>query len=412
MSDEDEVADGDEGPEAAAVGAPTEEAAEEATEEEAILAMGELEETEPPLEPHPRPPRSRLSRFRLQEQLDVLEKSMEPEFAALWPNRGLRTSFPLLCDSLDGYRNYLYVIAGGSRMGKSTMLLQTAYDLVRMHEDARVLYLSLDQPVRDTQLRLVGMAGQVNIDYLVDPDPDKDKKYERKKRKGLQAIRRLRNRLFVVDESEGAIDLDEVRAMVDELRTERSDGPLFVFIDPIYKIRVDGLQAGTTLDELTGFLSRELKTMCMEQRCGVVVSTRLDRGAGAERPLLTDLEEQSVLLYEAAAVMLLYFDAANDGSTPFLEWEWGTDDMMVPIFELDVAKNKMGPAAGRLFYRFYQSFARFKECSDLEVDNFRRMLQNLRRHSGEEISKEPEVPKIEDVSATLPAPPPASTEDS
>lgn len=398
--DEDEGAEERTGADAA-VGAPH--------EEEGILAMGDLEETELPPAPHPRPPRSRLSRFRLQEQLDALEKSLEPEYANLWPNRGLRTSFPLLCDSLDGFRNYLYVVAGGSRMGKSTLLLQTAYDLVRMHEDTRVLYLSLDQPVRDTQLRLVGMAGQCHLEYLVDPDPAKDAQYARKKRKGLQAIRRLRERMFIVDESEGAIDLAEVRAMIEEMRTERPDGPIFVVIDPIYKIRVDGLPASATLDDLTGYLARELKTICMEHRCGVVVSTRLDRGAGAQRPVLSDMEEQSVLLYEAAAVLLLYFDAANDGSTPFLEWEWGTDDMMVPIFELDVAKNKMGPAAGRLFYRFYQSFARFKECSDLEVDNFRRMLQNLRRHSGEEIHKEPEVPKIEDVSVTLPAPPPETT---
>jgi replicative DNA helicase len=303
VSAEDEVAEG-EGEEAAAIAAPPEEETSR-EEDEGILSMGDLEETEPPLEPHPRPPRSRLSRFRLQEQLDALEKSLEPEFAALWPNRGLRTSFPLLCDSLDGFRNYLYVVAGGSRMGKSTMCLQIAYDLVRMHEDARVLYLSLDQPVRDTQLRLVGMAGQCHLQYLADPDPEKDKKYERKKRKGLQAIRRLRERMFIVDESEGAIDIDEIRAMVEELRTERSDGPLFLVIDPIYKIRVDGLPVSASLDDITGFLARELKTIAMEHRCGVIVSTRLDRGAGEERPLLSDLEEQSGLLYEAAAVMLL-----------------------------------------------------------------------------------------------------------
>lgn len=352
-----------------------------------------------------RPAKSRLELFRLEDQMHDFELSLDPETAGQWPNRGVYTTFPLLSQGLDGFRNYLYVFAGASRMGKSTLLLQIAYDLLRLEETSRVLFLSLDQPVRDMQLRLVALAGQCHLDFLAHPTLDGEAKYLKKKRRGLKAVSRLRDRLFLVDESHGAIDLEELRLMVSELR-EGWDGPLFVFVDPIFKLRTHLSTVQSTLDERTGYLAGELKTLAMKERAGILVSTRLDRGAGAGRPELRDLEEQTSLLYEAAAVGLLYCEASNDGNTPFMEWEWGTDDMMVPIFELDLAKNKMGEATGRLFYRFYQSYSRFKECSELEVDNFRRMLENLQRHSGEDQNKDPQLPRIEDVSAALPEPPP------
>jgi replicative DNA helicase len=348
--------------------------------------------------------RSRLQFFDLEEQLQEFEFSLDSEQAVRWPNRGLYTTFPQLSQGLDGFRNYLYLFAGGSRMGKSTFLLQLAYDLLRLREDCRVLFLSLDQPVRDLHLRMVAMAGQCHLDFLSNPTVEGEEKYLKKKRKGLKLVSRLKDRLHLVDESHGAMDMDEIRLMVTELR-EGFDGPLFVVVDPIFKIRSHLTLQQTSLDERTGFLAAELKTLAMQKKVGILASTRLQRGAGARRPELRDLEEQSSLLYEAAAVCLLYCDASNDGNTPFLEWEWGTDDLMVPIFELDVVKNKMGPAVGRLFYRFYQSYSRFKECSELEVDNFRRMLENLERHSGEDESKEPNLLRIEDVSAALPDPP-------
>lgn len=351
-----------------------------------------------------RPPRkskpSRLALSDLGGQLDELELSLAPENAGRWPWRGLGTAFPLMTSALDGFRNYLYVFAGGSRMGKSTLLLQLAYDMLRLDETARALFVSLDQPVRDMQLRLVGMAGQCHLDYLLDPDPSREERYEKKKTAGLERVRALGGRLHLVDESQGAVSIDELEEMVAELR-QGDDGPLMVFVDPVFKLRTQ-LPPAADLDERTGHLAARLKTLCMKERVGVLVSTRLQSGAGSRRPELQDLEEQASLMYEAAGIMLLYADAVNDGDTPFLEWEWGTDDLMVPIFELDLVKNKMGAATGRLFYRFYQSFSKFKECSELEVDNFRRMLENLRRHSGESEARELELPRVEDVSGALP----------
>ena len=152
-----------------------------------------------------------------------------------------------------------------------------------------------------------------------------------------------------------------------------------VVIDPIYKVRT-----GARREDETGasmeVLARDLSTLATSEDVAILATTRLARGAGQTRPQLVDLEDQPALLYAANVVMLLYCEFFVNGNTPYLEWEWGTDDVMVPIFEMHVAKNRMGPFSGRLYYRFYNSYNKFKECSQLEIDNYDRMLGNLKTH--------------------------------
>lgn len=343
---------------------------------------------------------SRLDRFRLSGGLEELEGTVDPRLANQWPHRGLTTGFPLLTQALDGYRNHLYVAAGGSRMGKTTLLLQHAYDFLRFSPEARVVFVGLDQPRRDMFVKLVAMAGQCSADYLVNPTPDREEKYEKKKQRGLARIQEIKDRLWLVDEGDGAIRLEDLAELTSELRAG-AEGPLFLVIDPLFKLRCREVPFSAPLGERVAYLAGELKTLCLQQRVGVLLSTRLDTGSGRSRPVLADLEGQSALLYEAAAVLLLYNDAANDAQSPFLEWEWGSDDTMVPVIEMLVAKNKMGAFSGRLFYRFYQSLSMFRECSRLETENFNRMLENLERHSEDGPDKK-DVPMqvVEDVSAT------------
>lgn len=345
-----------------------------------------------------KPPRERsIHDYRLDNQLSEIEVMLDGEEAYRWPTRGREVAFPILSEGLGGFRNSLYVVAGATRMGKSTFLLQLAFDLVRLHEDSRVVYFSLDQPRRDVQLRLLAMAGQCHLDYLVRPEREKELQYEKKKLRGLKTMGRIKDRIYLVDESKGPISLQDLEKMVEDLREEDRTTPLFLVIDPIYKIRDSQFRA-SGFDQKTGHLAGELKTMAFRHKAGILVSTRLDGSAGRHRPTLLDLEDQSLLCYEADSVLLMHAEAAHDARTPFLEWEWGTDDTMVPIYEVLVAKNKMGAFSDRLFYRFYQSYSKFKECSQLENENFRRMLDNLLEHSGEG-TKEFKLPHVEDISS-------------
>ncbi len=322
----------------------------------------------------------KLDQFKLEEQLAELEEALLPGAELGWPQIGVTLSqFPLLSESLDGFRNSLYVLAGASRMGKTAFALELLVDVLLNDENAHGIYVTLEQSARDLNIRLVGQCGEVHMEYLLNPQKEGASKYEDRKVKGLQLANELRGRLTIVDESLGAIRFEDVKSLVEQAR-EEFDGPLFLVIDPLFKMRL-GSEVDLDQEKQSAALARELKTLCMSHKIGTVVTTGVAGAAGKRRPELADLEGQSGLLYDAQVILMLYCDYFNNADTTFLEWEWGTDDLMVPIFELNVAKNKMGAFSGRIYYRFFNSFSKFRECAQLEIDNYNKMLYNLRVHN-------------------------------
>jgi len=325
----------------------------------------------------------KLSSFQLKEQLSQLEATLNDTDKALWPYRGVGLrDFPILTEALDNLHNSLYVLAGATRMGKTAFAIQMAADILKNDDEARVIYFSLDQPARELNIRLVGMCGEVNLEYLTNPTKNGFEKYEDKKIKGLETASSFSGRFTIVDESEGGLSLSDVISVVEEVR-EDFDGPLFIVVDPLVKLRSEvEMTQGAKLHLAS--LSRELKTLAMKENVGIIVTTGVQGAAGSKRPQLSDLEEQSALLYDAQVIMLIYCDYFNNADTSYIEWEWGTDDLMVPIFELNVVKNKMAGFAGRLYYRFYNSFSKFKECAQIECENYDKMLFNLRVHDDDD----------------------------
>lgn len=326
-----------------------------------------------------RRPRLLLTSYSLERQLDRLEDGRS---SFKWPHVGLSCGFPLLSEHLGGFQDALYVVAGASRMGKSTFALQLIFQALVDSPEAHALFLSLDQPARELNARLVAMAGNVPVEYALRPDPELSEKYEDARQQGLETLLGMKKRLTIIDESLGAIGLSDLNSFISQKR-RRFDGPLLLALDPIFKLRTPKggpEDYGQRVEQLC----QELKTLCTSHEVGVLATTRLSRGAGLRRPTLADLEEQPAILYEARSILLFYCDFFNDGSTPFLEWQWGTEDVEVPIFEVNVAKNKMGSFSGRLYFRFFNSRSRFKECHQLEIDNYDKMLLNLESSDAED----------------------------
>jgi replicative DNA helicase len=329
------------------------------------------------MEEKPRRPRLLVSAFDLEKQLRRLSESTLGPDRGKWPYTGLATGFPMMDGKIDGLRNNIYVLASAARMGKTTFALQMATDVLIKNPDAHVIFISLDQPARELNVRLVAMLGECHTNYVQNPSAAGVEKYDHKRQKGLSRALKLRERLTIVDESLGSLRLSDLTSFIRQ-KKGRKNPPLVVFLDPYYKIRTEHFTGG--LSKESEYLMTELKTLANTEEVAIVATTRLASGAGLRRPSLVDLDEQPGVVYDAHVVTLLYCDFMQNNETPFLDWEWGTDDVMVPIFELEIAKNKMGAFSGRMWYRFYTSFSKFKECSELEMDNYNRMLKNLRAH--------------------------------
>ncbi|HOT27694.1 MAG TPA: DnaB-like helicase C-terminal domain-containing protein [Candidatus Ozemobacteraceae bacterium] len=289
---------------------------------------------------------------------------------------GYETDFPILQERLNGIQKQFYLVTGGVGMGKSTFVTQLAWDLAASNPELTVLYFSLDLNRLDVTAKLVAHASDVPIDYVKNPYLA-NVAFEQRRQDGLAKVAEMRERLLIIDEGNGRIFLDDVRKLVKRTKLERG-GDVAVIIDPIFKIHIKNDRLN--FNERCNLLSAELKTISAVEGVTLIATAGLPKAISNRRPVREDLEEIMGLLYDPYVVMFLYCDYLNDFETPFLEWEWGKDNFMIPISELLIAKNKMGAINSRIFFRYYESYSRFRECAPQEVENYNAMIENLEKY--------------------------------
>ncbi|RCK78138.1 MAG: Replicative DNA helicase (DnaB) [Candidatus Ozemobacter sibiricus] len=297
---------------------------------------------------------------------------------------GFDTNFPLLQERLNGIQKEFYLITGGVGMGKSTFCTQLAWDLVNLNPSLTVLFFSLDMNRLDVTAKIVAQAQEIPIDYVKNPFMP-NAEFEKKRLEGLELVERRQERLMIVDESGGRIFLDDIKKLVKRVRLERG-GDLAVIIDPLFKIHLRDERI--SFFEKCNQLSSELKSLCAAERVTLIATAGLPKAISHRRPRREDLQEIMGLLYDPYVIFFLYCDYLNDFETPFLEWEWGKDNFMIPISELHLAKNKMGVANTRIFYRYFEAYAKYKECAPQEVENYTAMIENLQKFKEDKALKE------------------------
>lgn len=296
---------------------------------------------------------------------------------------GYETNFPIFQERLSGVQKDFYLITGGVGMGKSTFVTQLAWDLAIMNPELTVLFFSLDLNRIDISAKLVAQTAEVPIDYVKNPYLT-NLNFEKKRQDGLTRVSEMRDRFYIVDESNGRIFLDDIKKLVKRAKLENS-GEVAVVIDPIFKIHLKHDQMNFT--DKCNLLSAELKSLSAAEGVSVIATAGLPKAISNRRPVREDLEEIMGLLYDPYVVFFIYCDYLNDFETPFLEWQWGKDNFLIPISEVNLIKNKMGGINSRIFYRFYESYSKFKECAPQEVENYSAMIENLQKFKEDKMLK-------------------------
>ena len=317
--------------------------------------------------------------LQLHEMDDYIQESKTKRRGGM----GYDNRFPILSEKLGGLQREFYLFTGGVGMGKSTFVTQIAWDLVEQNPDLTVVYFSLDLARMDVLAKMVGQAGEVPIDYVRNPYVTSSD-FDQRRREGLEKVSNMRERLFIVDESNGRIFIDDIRKLVKRTRLERG-GEVAVVIDPVFKIHLK--QDRISFTEKCNFLVSELKSIAASENVCLIATAGLPKAISNRRPVREDLEEIMGLLYDPYVVCFLYCDFLNDFETPFLEWELGKENFMIPITEISIAKNKMGSINNRIFYRYYEMFAKFKECAPAEVENYSAMVENLQKFKDDKTLK-------------------------
>ncbi|PKK89261.1 MAG: hypothetical protein CVV64_15240 [Candidatus Wallbacteria bacterium HGW-Wallbacteria-1] len=285
---------------------------------------------------------------------------------------GYPTGFPILTDKIGGFENELYLFAGAAGMGKSTLMIQFAWQLAQENEDLYVIFVSLDHRLIDVTTKIVSQSGQISAKYVKNPFIP-DITMEQKRQDAIDAASSLRERMHILDESHGCVELGHLENLVQFAR-EGGWEKVALVVDSVMKLD-SGLNH--SIPQRQERIATFLKGLSRREEIPVIVSLDLPGDCHRFAPTKEHLAVYPSFLYEPYVVGLLYCDFVNNFETPFLEWEWNTEDMMVPVTELNIIKNKMDEFRGKLFYRFYNSMSFFRECVKDEMDNYGDMLENL-----------------------------------
>jgi len=295
---------------------------------------------------------------------------------------GYDTGFPLLNLAIDGIQNELYILAGASAMGKTTFLTQICWQLAENNHDLHVIFLSLDQSSLDITAKFVGQLGEIPVDYVQHPFPI-DEELDEGRIGSIFRISELKDRITIIDDSDFSID--DLDSLIKKMNKDGIED-ICVLIDPALKLHK--MNEGEDFIHAYRNIFLSLKRMCRKRNCGIITSFGLSHAAELKRAEKKNLLEIPELLSLSYSVMILHTDYMNDFDTPFLEWDWSGRDIIVPISEINIIKNKMNFFRGRIFYKFFASFAKYRECIDEENQNYNEMIGNIGFHKDKEKRKD------------------------
>lgn len=287
---------------------------------------------------------------------------------------GFDTGYPLLNLAIDGIQNELYVVAGASAMGKTTFATQLCWQLAEKNPELHLVFLSLDQTSLDITAKFVAQLGDIPIDYVQHPVPV-DEELDEERIGSILKISELKDRITIIDDID--FDIKDLDKLLKKMRKDDIEN-ICVVIDPILKLH--SMKEGEDFISAYRNIFLSLKRMCRQRECGIITTFALSKGAELKRAGKKNLLEIPELLSLSYSVIILHTDYMVDFDTPFLEWDWSGRDVMVPISELNIIKNKMNFFRGRIFYKFFASFAKYRECINEENDNYSEMIGNIGFH--------------------------------
>ena len=127
--------------------------------------------------------------------------------------------------------------------------------------------------------------------------------------------------------------------------------------------------------ELNDFTSREIKRLAVEElRCPIFGSIHLRKIDQRKRPTIADVKESGRWVYEASLVFLVYNDVSrNKGAAQIYipgDREANGTAYKIPVIELDWAKNKQSSFKGRTYCMFETDKSRVTEVPDERRKNF------------------------------------------
>lgn len=308
---------------------------------------------------------------------------------------GLDWGYECLNKAMEGLNTGVHIVAGESNVGKSAFLMQLAERISscnkvlteRVTKKAFVLYFSLDDTNNELLPRMVAIDQRIKINAVRFP-----KKYEHnqdfmdKREAGFENLKNNVEFLAMRDSNEGS-SIEHIKKISHEYiewleMKEPGVYTLVIMIDNFHDISVDA--KGYSEDNARyDYIAGELTDLSNRLDAPVLCSAEFRKINGGKRPTREDIRSSGKIAYEAKAILLCHNDVGSKKEQAGVFWELDdqshkdeeeNEPVKMPVWEVDLDKNKFGSYKGRMYWRFVPEMSSFFEASDAENVKFTQML--------------------------------------
>lgn len=314
----------------------------------------------------------------IQEEEKCFERVLGDWDRNVWSRKGNllgldAKKFPTLIKKIDGIQNMFYILAGATNLGKTTMLLNLAMDLLQANDNIFILFFSVDDSLGQLLPRIVSLNTGIPINAIANPkykiklreDLSDEEKEKLLKQRGaeVERLKSMSDRFAIKEEAE-AKRIEQLSKYIKIYKKLSEGKQLVVFIDNLH--RLTSYRKAETR-ELYMKISDQLKYWKNQYDIPVITTAELRKTNNIRRPIGDDLKECVDLQFDADFVGLLYNDYYTNPNTG-LKFVKGvsTEDAFGPIVELNVVKNKTSSFKSRLYYKFYPELSKYIECDEEE----------------------------------------------
>lgn len=296
--------------------------------------------------------------------------------------QGFKTGWAELDRALNNLQPGFHAIGGDSNIGKSSWIKQLEWQVYENNDDAYVLSISLDDPIKDMLCRTVALSCRVPINFVKNPMAIRDSYPNGFKRvvEGIGKLQQAAVRYRIVDQQAWGSDVEEIAEGIKDLliKLKSQDKPLrlCVFIDNFHDLttKVSHNSDKNKYDYTAQFIS----DLAKELDIPIVCTVEFRKLNNFKRPGLDDIRESVKIKYEAKSVMLCHNEVGVKGEAAVVYYERDDRVEKQPVFEVKFGKNKYTDFKGRIFFNFMPEMAYFM---DVDVASARRYAQAIYNNS-------------------------------
>lgn len=286
---------------------------------------------------------------------------------------------PRLESALSGWSPGLVLFGAEAHSGKSCFLVKSLYSLCLENQDAIGVYLSLDDTLNETMLRLLSLHTGIDFNLLKTPrwsfdhptDPARKRpEMLQQYNDGIASLKQVNN-LILRDATYGR-SLKYLRSFLESLRSKYPDKKIVVFVDSLAKITSDGAESErdgevAQASNWKAYVASELKYLTTKHKICLVTPTDLRKMNGIRRPTRDDLKDAAELAYEAQVILLGYCDLKRNPDNPLLYWD--DNGINKPVLEIIIDKNKFTGKTTVIRYKMDGGISEFWENDSIEDDS-------------------------------------------